>query len=279
MRAILTHFGLKYLPFQPDIPVEAIYVSAPMDTFVRRVESTIIGGGFAMASGEPGLGKSLLLRILSHRLSAQRDVTVASIEHPQSSVGDFYRELGDAFGLSLKFTNRWGGFKTLRNRWADHIASCHRRPVLLVDDAHQMSDTVLNELRILASKDFDANSLLCVVLCGESKLPDRFRHPDLLSLGTRIRRRLVLEPVSHDNLIACLDHVTDRAGNPTLITPELKVALAEHAMGNPRVMMNTADELLSAAFEQKKVTLDEKLYFEVFAPPSPRKASNRRRAS
>jgi type II secretory pathway predicted ATPase ExeA len=277
MRAFLTHFGLKFNPCQPDIPTEAIYVSPPVDTFVRRVEANIRTGGFAMASGEPGLGKSLLMRIMLQRFSLQRDVLVASIEHPQSSVSDFYRELGDLFGISLKLTNRWGGFKTLRNRWADHITSCHRRPVLLIDDAHQMSDAVLNELRILASKDFDANSLLCVVLCGESRLPERFRHVDLLSLGTRIRRRLVLEPASHDQLIDCLDYVFDKAGNPSLMTRELKAALAEHSMGNPRVMMNTADELLSAAFEQNKSQLDEKLYFEVFAQPQPRRTAPRKR--
>lgn len=276
-RTLLHFFGITFHPFRPNLPTDSIYLTAASDTFCRRVETGLLDGGFAMASGEPGLGKSLLLRLLAYRLAQQRDVTVACIEHPQSSVGDFYRELGDAFGLSIQPNNRWGSFKSLRNRWADHIASCHRRPILLVDDAHQMSNAVLNELRILSSKDFDAQSLLCVVLCGESSLPDRFRHPDLLSLGTRIRRRLILEPASHDDLISCLNHVLDKAGNSALVSQPLKATLAEHAMGNPRVMMNTADELLAAAYEQQRPTLDEKLYFETFAPTQPRKPSPRKR--
>jgi general secretion pathway protein A len=165
----------------------------------------------------------------------------------------------------------------LRLRWADHIASCHRRPVVLVDDAHQMTDAVLNELRILSSKNFDTDTLLGIVLCGESTLPDRFRRPDLLSLGTRIRRRLSLEPASHESLAACLEHVLDKAGNCALLTPELKTTLTEHAMGNPRVMMNTADELLAAAFEKQQPILDEKLYFETFSHTQPRKPSPRKR--
>jgi general secretion pathway protein A len=276
-RTMLTFFGLKFHPFQPDIPNDAIHVPPAMDTFCRRVEHGLLDGGFAMACGEPGLGKSLLMRTLAARLALQRDVVVATIEHPQSNVTDFYREMGDAFGLSLKLANRWGGFKALRARWADHVASCHRRPILLVDDAHQMTDLVLNELRILSSKDFDSNTLLCVVLCGEARLPERFRHPDLMSLGTRIRRRLVLESASREDLIACMDHVLDKAGNSSLLTSELKATLAEHAMGNPRVMMNTADELLAAAFELQRPTLDERLYFEVFAQPQPRKQPARKR--
>jgi type II secretory pathway predicted ATPase ExeA len=231
-----------------------------------------------MASGEPGLGKSLIMRILYQRFSSQRDIMVANIEHPQSNLSDFYREMGDAFGMSVSGSNRWSGFKALRARWSDHVASCHRRPVLLIDDAHQMSDIVLNELRILSSKDFDSNALLSVVLCGESGLPERFRRADLLSIGTRIRRRLVLEPPSRDDLLACLEHVLGKAGNTALMTQDLKAALAEHAMSNPRVMMNTADELLNAGFEMQRAILDEKLFFEVFAAPQSRKNNSRKKS-
>jgi general secretion pathway protein A len=277
-RSMLTYFGLKFHPYRPDIPLEAIHVTAAMDHFCRRVESAVVDGGFAMVSGDPGLGKSIVCRILTHRLGLQRDVIVATIEHPQSTLTDFYQEMGDAFGLSLKHNHsKWGGFKALRARWAEHIAACHRRPILLVDDAHQMSDSVLNELRILSSKDFDSHALLSVVFAGESGLPDRFRHPELLSLGTRIRRRLSLEPYGHDDLVACLDHVMDKAGNAALMSQPLKLTLAEHAMGNPRVMMNTADELLGAAFDAQKASLDEKLYLEVFTPVANRKPATRKR--
>jgi general secretion pathway protein A len=61
------------------------------------------------------------------------------------------------------------------------------------------------------------------------------------------------------------------AGNPSLMSSELKIALSEHAAGNYRVMMNMADELLSAAAEKELSIIDEKLFFEVFAPPAPAK--------
>ena len=88
---------------------------------------------------------------------------------------DFYRELGDLFAVPLAAHNRWGGFKALRARWADHIASSRCRPVLIIDEAQEALTTVLCELRILASKDLDSKQLLCVVFAGDARLPERLR--------------------------------------------------------------------------------------------------------
>jgi hypothetical protein len=77
-------------------------------------------------------------------------------------LSDFYRELGDIFSISFRVSNRWGGFKALRARWLDHLGSASRRPVVLVDEAQEMTPMVLSELRLLASARFDSQSLLCV---------------------------------------------------------------------------------------------------------------------
>lgn len=269
-RTILSTFGLKFHPFRPDVPVEALYEVPAVDAFARRVEFTVGDGGFVMVTGEPGTGKSVALRLLAQRLRALRDVAVGTIDHPQSRVSDFYRELGDVFGVPFPSHNRFAGFKALRTRWGEHISSTLMRPVLIVDEAQEMQSSVFNELRVLTSKDFDSRSLLCVVFAGDGRLSERLRHPDLLPLGSRIRRRLALDYASRDELCACLDHLLDVAGNPGLMTTELKVTVAEHAAGNYRVMMNIADELLAAAAERDLGRLDEKLYFDVFQTPSPK---------
>lgn len=271
-------YGIKYNPFRPDVPIEALHTTPAIDVFVRRVEIGIADGGFVSVTGEPGSGKSFALRLLADRLRRLPNVVVGLIEHPQSRTSDFYRELGDLFGIPLQAHNRWAGFKALRQRWSDHIAQTLMRPVLIIDEAQEAQTAVLNEIRILASKELDSRQLLCVVLAGDTRLPERFRSPELLPLGSRIRRRLVLEYAARDELAACLDHLLESAGNPALMTQGLKDTVVEHAAGNYRVLMNLCDELLAAAVDRELRVLDEKLFMDTFAAPAKPKPGLKKRA-
>ena len=263
---LLALYGLKWNPFTPEVPTEALYVPPKVENFCWRIEQAHLReGGFALIHGEPGSGKSVVMRLLAERLSRLADLSVGVIHHPQSSVSDFYRELGDIFAISIRVSNRWGGFKALRARWLDHLGSASRRPVMLVDEAQEMTPMVLSELRLLASARFDSQSLLCVVLSGDARLLDKLRREELIPLGSRIRTRLATGVATRDELLACLDHLLATAGNATLMTKELRHTLCDHAAGNLRLLMNMAGDLLAAACRQELDRLDEKLYFEVFA--------------
>jgi type II secretory pathway predicted ATPase ExeA len=200
---LLALYGLKWNPFSPELPTEAIHVPAKLESFCWRIEhAQIREGGFAMIHGEPGTGKSVALRVLADRLARIPDVTVGVINHPQSNIADLYRELGDVFGVPLRPHNRWGGFKSLRSRWLAHLQTTRSRAVLLVDEAQEMSPAALCELRLMASAHFDSQPLLCVVLAGDARLLDKLRREDLIPLGSRIRTRLATEHASRDELMA-----------------------------------------------------------------------------
>jgi general secretion pathway protein A len=271
-KKLLALYGLKWNPFSPEQPNDGLLVTAKIEHFAWRVEQLVQEGGFALITGEPGTGKSVALRIVAHRLSALRDVMVGVIERPQSKSADFYRELGDIFAVKLAAHNRWGGFKALRERWKAHVASSRIRPVLLIDEAQEMSPDVLGELRILSSADFDATSLLTVVLAGDGRLMELLRREDLVPLGTRIRVRLVTEAAPRDELLELLRHALTKAGNATLMTGELMEALVDHSSGNYRLLMNIAGELLAYGMANEVTQLDEKCYLEVFQPRSSRPA-------
>ena len=193
-----------------------------------------------------------------------RDLTVGAIAHPSSTLADFYREMGDLFGVELRPHNRWGGFKALRERWLAHLESTLLRPVLLIDEAQEMPATVLNELRLLSSMQFDSRLLLSVVLAGDARLTHKLRREDLLPLGSRIRSRLVMEYAGREELMACLTHLLSAAGNASLMTPGLMKTLCDHAVGNYRILTGIAGELLTSAAQRELTQLDEKLYLELF---------------
>jgi type II secretory pathway predicted ATPase ExeA len=275
-KKLLSLWSLKWNPFSPELPAEALLVTPKVDHFAWRVEQLVQEGGFALITGESGTGKSVALRIIAKRLSMLRDVAVGVLERPQSRNADFYRELGDIFSVKLSPSNRWGGFRALRERWKSHVAATRIKPVLFIDEAQQMEPDVLNELRILSSADFDATSLLTIVLCGDSRLPELFRRDDLVPLGTRIRTRLVMEGASREELRELLKHGLAMAGNASLMTPQLIDTLVDHSAGNYRLLMTMGAELLAHALSREVEQLDEKFYFDVYQTTQPRATSKRK---
>ena len=257
-------YGLKYNPFSPDVPIEALLATPRIADFSWRIEHGLCAeGGFAMITGGPGLGKSVTLRLIARHIEGLRDVLTAPLQHPQSNIADFYRELGELFGVPLRPHNRWAGFKELRSRFCAHIEGTTMRPILLVDEAQEMNHVVLSELRLLSSTRFDSRWILGVVLVGDDRLPDKLRREELVPLGSRLRTRLHLQPHTPAELAECLTHRLRAAGNAALMTAGLVHTLCEHALGNPRVLLNTAGELLHAAAQRELGQLDEKLYLEV----------------
>ena len=183
-------FGLKWNPFAQDIPAEAILRTPRFDQFCYRVETMTLEGGFALITGESGLGKSVSLRALSDHLSKIPEIAVGEISRPQSGLADFYREMGSVFGMDVRVSNRWGGYKSLRERWRNHIDSTLLRPVLMIDEAQEMQPAVLRELRLLSMEKFDSVCLLTVVLAGDSRLSLRPRSAP--SSPTKASSRLYL---------------------------------------------------------------------------------------
>ena len=264
-KTLLAVYGLKWNPFSTELPTEALYLPPRLADFFWRIENVHVReGGFALIHGDPGTAKSVVLRALAERIEHIPDLTVGVLSHPQSNLADFYRELGDVFGVALRPHNRWAGFKALRERWLAHLEATRLRGVLLIDEAQEMSAATLSELRLLASARFDSKPLLAVILAGDGRLTEALKTDELLPLGSRIRCRLTLDYASREELIACLDHLLTTAGNAALMTPTLKQTLCDHCGGNFRVLTNLAAQMLAVGAQRELPQLDEKLYFEVF---------------
>ena len=78
-KKLLALYGLKYNPFSPELPTEALLTIPAVEDFAWRIENAHVReGGFALITGEPGTGKSVALRLLAHRLGQLADLTGAA---------------------------------------------------------------------------------------------------------------------------------------------------------------------------------------------------------
>jgi len=265
-KKLLSLFGLKWNPFSPDVPTDALLVAPRIESFCWRVENLAREGGFALVTGTPGIGKSVALRLLVERLGAMREIKIGVMVRPHCGVADFYRELGDLFGVQLSPHNRWAGAKVLHERWQAHLDSSLVRPVLVADEAQDMSTAVLNEMRHLSSARLDSHMLLTTILAGDTRLIEKFRTDDLLPLSSRMRVKLNLDRATPDELEQCLHHCMTKAGAAKLMTPELVTTLCEHAAGNYRTLMTMASDLLATGAQREVKQLDEKLFFDTYTP-------------
>jgi type II secretory pathway predicted ATPase ExeA len=93
-----------------------------------------------------------------------------------------------------------------------------------------------------------------------------------VSLGSRIRVRLPLEPLSRDHLLSYLNYALEQAGSAHLMTEALMEALADHCCGNLRMLNQMGADLLASAAQKQMPRIDEKLFLETFTrQPGPRK--------
>lgn len=263
-RRLLPLYSLAYNPFTPGAPVDAFRETPQIQSFCQRIEYQLAEGGFSLITGDPGTGKSVTLRILVKQMQQLPDVAVGVLTRPQASVTDFYREMGDLFGVKLTAYNRWGGTKALRQRWLEHIDSNHYRPLLIIDEAQAASTVVLGELRLLSSADLDSCTLLTTVLSGDERLLVKLQSDEMRPLLSRIRTRIQCDLASPEELKDSLYNLLEHAGNRNLFPNNLVNTLCEHAAGNYRTLMNMADDLLKTAMRDEIRQIDEKLFFDTF---------------
>jgi type II secretory pathway predicted ATPase ExeA len=256
-------FNLTWNPFLQEKPTTALFEEEQVSQFCWNVEQLVFDGGFALCHGDPGFGKSAAMRILEARLKQIPELNVRKIERPQSRVRDFYREMASLFGVEIQTSNRFGSFQKIREQWLSIIHSNLFRPILIVDEAQEMPDEVLSELRMISSADLDARSILGVIFAGDSRLITKLKSPNALPLYSRIRAQLPLGARSPEVMRNILQTSMKAAGNADLMTQGVIRALSEQSLGNPRAMMNCANLLLNEALLRESKQIDENTYFAV----------------
>lgn len=251
------HFGLSETPFSISPDPRYLFMSARhREALAHLLYGLRIDGGFVLLTGEVGTGKTTLCRCLLEQVPEHCDI--AFIFNPKVNVQELLRTLCDELHIELPAGLR--GLKPLVDRLNAHLLASHargRKTVLIVDEAQNLSNDVLELLRLLTNLETSQRKLLQIILLGQPELRERLAQPQMRQLAQRIVARYHLEPLSRQEVSTYVQHRLAVAGaRANLFPPRLLARLYALSGGTPRLINLICDRALLGAFVKGRSTVD-----------------------
>lgn len=259
----LSHFGLDGAPFCKEISADDFWVPASRQELVSELVDACTGRGHVLLTGEPGVGKTCVLRALKQRLP-EMGFRLTYCHNATLGRRDFYRQLCVALGLSPKATAAAVFFEVSSH--VKQLGEQHLHPVFLLDEAHLLHQDVLDHLHILANYQWDSLALLSIVLVGLPEMQDRLQLRKNRSLWSRIHTRLHLgEATSSDTADYVAHRLRAAGGKQSLLSSDAIAMLHEATSGSLRDIDRIATEALKRAAKRKLKVVDRQLIQDVVA--------------
>lgn len=253
-------FGLNEKPFAITPDPRYLFMSERHgEGLAHLLYGVTDSGGFIQLTGEVGTGKTTLVRTLLSQLPAEVDV--ALILNPQVTVLEFLQ--GICRELNIELPDDRNSAMALVDTLNHYLLDAHargRRIILLVDEAQNLSDDVLEQLRLLTNLETAKQKLLQIILIGQPELREILAQNSLRQLAQRVTGRYHLEPLSREESTHYIDHRMKVAGGlGEIFNDAAKREVYRLSGGIPRIMNVICDRALLGAYSQEQRTVDKKL--------------------
>jgi len=252
----LEHFKLKELPFRLSPDPAFLYPSQIHSRAKAYMESTIwFTDGFVVITGEIGAGKTTLIESFLREID--QDVVVAQINQTQVSPIEFLQGLLAQFGFSPFRMRKAELLATLNNFLIEQYAN-GRKVLLIVDEAQNLSNKVLEEVRLLSGVETTKEKVLRIILAGQPELNAKLDSDELIQLRQRVRLRFHLSALTEEEMGAYVRHRLAVAGavERELFAPDTYPLIFRYTGGIPRLTNTLCDTCLLAAFGQDLESVD-----------------------
>jgi type II secretory pathway predicted ATPase ExeA len=259
MKTACSHFNLRYSPFSDTFPLdEAHHVKAELTDLERMQMLACEGKSFAL-TGEPGCGKSMLLRSFSERI-AGKEFRTALVPYSGQKTNAVLREVCEQ--LRVDAAGRGSPLSRLQKSFARSGGSAFA--VVVLDEAHLLPLDALHEILSLTHDGRERTAAAAFVLCGHPALAKMLALDSFAAVRTRLAARFVLQPLDDAGVRSFLAHRLALAKAPKGLFEEDALALvALDSKGNRRVAMNLAGNCLNLDVVRDEKTIAYGLAKEV----------------
>jgi general secretion pathway protein A len=251
----LEHFKLKELPFRLSPDPAFLYPSQIHSRAKAYMESTIwFTDGFVVITGEIGSGKTTLIETFLKEID--QDVVVAQINQTQVTPIEFLQTLLAQFGFSPFRMRKAELLATLNNFLIEQYAN-GRKVLLIVDEAQNLTNKVLEEVRLLSGVETTKEKVLRIILAGQPELNEKLDSPQLVQLKQRVRLRFHLNALDLDEMSHYIRHrlMVAGSGGRDIFAPDTYEYIFHYTGGIPRLVNTLCDTALLAAFGQDEQTV------------------------
>jgi general secretion pathway protein A len=245
-------FKLRELPFRLSPDPEFLYLSKNHSRAKAYMESTIwFTDGFVIITGEIGAGKTTLIETFLAEL--EKDVVVAQVNQTQVTAVEFLQSVLVQFGINPFKMGKAELLATLNGFLVDQY-SAGRKVLLIVDEAQNLGQDTLEEIRMLSGVESTKEKVLRIILAGQPELNEKLDSPELVQLTQRVRLRFHLTALSQDDVQAYVLHRLEVAGSNgrKLFAEDCYPLIYRYTGGVPRLINTLCDTAMMAAFTAER---------------------------
>ncbi len=256
------YYNLEASPFD-NVPDPFFYFPSSFHeaTLRRSLFAIEQRKGAVMICGEPGCGKTLLIRTLIHSLDSDK-YEIGLIGNPSLDTIDLQREILYQIGVESIPEKKIDIIHSLNENLLDNFKR-GKDTVIFIDEAHIIKDReIFDEIRLLLNFQLDDRYLLTIVLAGQPELRTKVsRIPQLMQ---RIAVKCELKPLSYDETVGYITMRLKKSGaSRGIFTKESIDVIYEISGGVPRVINNICDLALFTGYETKNESIDSSLINEI----------------